>query len=169
MGRMKELSNNFKKDKQVNFRRDNFTDMAAAVEYTDEMLSVLCQDLIAVDESSIKAYSKLTEIPINIQAVPEEMYLSHLKKGMEIKSRIAAAIKYLNDIDADITEYLKSYDYESKLRDDITADIDKELIKYLDNNVPEVIVQYNDDAISSSYPDVTLLKAGVKGSYKFMD
>ena len=97
---MKEYDNVVKKDDglKVSFRRDNFKDMAAAVEYTEDMILKLCSNLEIVDAAVITAYAELSEIPVNIQAVPEDDYVDHSKALMEVLSRISIAEIYLNDI-----------------------------------------------------------------------
>ena len=144
--RMKEYDNVFKKDDglKVSFRRDNFKDMAAAVEYTEDMILKLCSNLEIVDAAVITAYAELSEIPVNIQAVPEDDYIEHSKALIEVLSRISIAEIYLNDIKRKINEYYDVAAYDSKLKDNINAAINKELVDYVDDQVDDVDVHYDD-------------------------
>ena len=142
--RMKEYSNEFKQDDKISFRRNNFKDMAAAVEYTKDMMLNLSYNLELVDNAVIGAYAQLSQIPINIQAIPDDDYVEHKKVLIEILSRIRIAEVYLNSMRDKILDYYDVAVYETKLSDKITQRILKELVDYVDTEVDGVEVHYDD-------------------------
>lgn len=130
MGRVKEmLIDNDYNDRQVEIAK-----------YELNNLKRLNQDLIAVNEAIMKAYSSFGEMPTSIKMLSQDDFNAVEDLCIEINNRLDYAKTYLNDIVEDINEYYKPYEYKQHKEATSSEAIDKQLRKFVADNVEDVEV-----------------------------
>lgn len=110
------------------------------VEHQLNNLKQLNEDLIAVNEAVMIAYSRFSEMTHSILMLKQDDFIEVEDLCIEAKARLDYAKTYLSDIASDINDYYKPYDYKANKEAKTSEAVDIELRKFVADNVEDVEV-----------------------------